>query len=304
MKLKQLILAVYDQMTRRDALRNIFVTHNAFGIFSKYSHIARGSGKPKVAYPSKSVALKAAEAMGKKYGVHFSAYKCAWCDGWHVGKNAQNKIQRKVESHTSALSFIRKDNSLYEALKQYPIVDLAPVYDRGVRGRTLSGRGNLWLLDKVREAGVKVVIDLRTDDSTDRYGRNVAEAGLEYYSVPVDSRNTDVHQLIASLPVLFELLDRGGFYMACAMGRHRTDIALALYYVLHFPVPFEEVPEMKGHRDLEKKQFRCDDIATRLNSIMRAITPEELASLGLPSDFEKEFNRRKRHLFEVNRNFE
>lgn len=20
-------------------------------------------------------------------------YKCAWCDGWHIGKNAQNKIK-------------------------------------------------------------------------------------------------------------------------------------------------------------------------------------------------------------------
>lgn len=23
----------------------------------------------------------------------FSVYKCAWCDGWHIGKNAQNKIK-------------------------------------------------------------------------------------------------------------------------------------------------------------------------------------------------------------------
>ena len=37
-------------------------------------------------------AWRAAEAMGKKHGVHFSVYKCAWCDGWHIGKNAQNKI--------------------------------------------------------------------------------------------------------------------------------------------------------------------------------------------------------------------
>ena len=40
-------------------------------------------------------------------------------------------------------------NPLYDALKQYPIVDLAPVYDKGVRGRTMSGRGSNWLLDKV-----------------------------------------------------------------------------------------------------------------------------------------------------------
>lgn len=49
---------------------------------------------PKIPYPNKRVALRAAEAMGKKHGVHFSIYKCAWCDGWHIGKNAQNKIKR------------------------------------------------------------------------------------------------------------------------------------------------------------------------------------------------------------------
>ena len=86
------ILAIWNQLTRKGAWRNVFVTHNAFGIFSKYSHISRRSGKPKIPYPNKKVALRAAEAMSKKHGVHFSVYKCAWCDGWHIGKNAQNKI--------------------------------------------------------------------------------------------------------------------------------------------------------------------------------------------------------------------
>lgn len=39
----------------------------------------------------------------------------------------------------------------------------------------MSGRGSNWLLAKVRDAGVKVIIDLRTADHTDRYDRNVVE---------------------------------------------------------------------------------------------------------------------------------
>ena len=58
------ILAIWNQLTRKGAWRNVFVTHNAFGIFSKYSHISRRSGKPKIPYPNKNVALRAAEAMG------------------------------------------------------------------------------------------------------------------------------------------------------------------------------------------------------------------------------------------------
>ena len=36
---------------------------------------------------------------------------------------------------------------------------------------------------------------------------------------------------------------------------------------------------------------------------MKAISPDELKLLGLPTGYESEFNRRKKHLFDVNRNF-
>ncbi len=101
---KNSILAIWNQLTRKGAWRNIFVTHNAFGIFSEYSHISRRSGKPKIPYPNKKVALRAAEAMGKKHGVHFSVYKCAWCDGWHIGKNAQNKIKSDALENKALVS--------------------------------------------------------------------------------------------------------------------------------------------------------------------------------------------------------
>ena len=70
------------------------------------------------------------------------------------------------------------------------------------------------------------------------------------------------------------------------------------------PVRAVQAPEMRGHRYVEKKEFRCDDIAARLNSIIKAITPNELATPGLPTDYEAVFLRRKKHLFNVNRNFE
>lgn len=300
MDARNCISAVWYQLTRKGAWRNVFVTHNALGIFSRYSHISRRTGKPKVAYHSKTTAQKAAEAMSLKHGVHFSAYKCAWCDGWHVGKNAQNKTASVEENAVSP--FVVHTNEIYENLKQLHIADLAPVYGRGVRGRTLSGRGNRHLLGKIRNAGVRVIIDLRTQDHTDRFDRNVADAGLEYFHIPVDGRNADAQGIISAMPGLLRLLDDGGFYIACAMGLHRTDIALALYYVFHPSVPYGDVPEMRGHR--KDGRFRCDDIAARLNSVMRSMTTEALASLGLPPDYEQEFNRRKRMLFERNRIFQ
>lgn len=29
--------------------------------------------------------------MEKKNGVHYSVYKCIYCDGYHIGRNRDNK---------------------------------------------------------------------------------------------------------------------------------------------------------------------------------------------------------------------
>ena len=91
MNIRNLILVIQDQMPVKRFIRNFLVTRNAWGLFHINSHIAQGTGKPKVAYNTKKSAVKAAEAMGKKYGKHYSPYKCAHCSGFHVGKNRDNK---------------------------------------------------------------------------------------------------------------------------------------------------------------------------------------------------------------------
>lgn len=193
-------------------------------------------------------------------------------------------------------------NAIYERIKELPIVDLAPVFDNGVRGRTLSGASKGWLMEKVKEAGIKTIIDLRTADATEKFNKKVVYTGLDFHHIPMDCHNTDVRTIIESLPELFCLLDKGDFYIACAMGRHRTDIAIATYYVFHPIVPFNNVPEMRGHR--KNGKFRNDDIARRLNCIMRSLTDEDCKMLGLSEDYVAEFTRRKKHLFAVNSVFE
>ena len=90
MKLKNLFLALKEQGPFKRFFRNFFVTGNAWGLFSKHSHIAK-SGKLKVRYNTKATALKAAKSMEKKRGVHFSTYKCVFCAGYHIGRNRDNK---------------------------------------------------------------------------------------------------------------------------------------------------------------------------------------------------------------------
>ena len=90
MKIRNIILGLQDQLPVKRAFRNFFITGNAWGLFSIRSH-QREDGKLKIMYNTKETAQKAAESMEKKMNKHFSVYKCIYCDGYHLGKNRDNK---------------------------------------------------------------------------------------------------------------------------------------------------------------------------------------------------------------------
>jgi len=91
MKIENIILALKEQLPWKRAFRNFFITGNAWGMFHLNSHQRQDTGKEKVMYNTKASALKAAESMGRKTNKHFSVYKCIYCDGYHLGKNRDNK---------------------------------------------------------------------------------------------------------------------------------------------------------------------------------------------------------------------
>lgn len=90
MKIRNIILVLKDQMPFTRFLRNLRKGH-LLGIINKRSHF-RDNGQAKVMYNTKQSAQKAANKMSQKIGVHFSNYKCIWCNGYHLGKNRENKV--------------------------------------------------------------------------------------------------------------------------------------------------------------------------------------------------------------------
>jgi hypothetical protein len=93
-KLRNIYLALKHQLPLKRMWRNFFVTRNAWGLFHQNSHIAQGSGKPKVPYNTLMTAEKSAASMQRKHGGTFRPYKCVFCDGFHIGKN---RVQPTVE---------------------------------------------------------------------------------------------------------------------------------------------------------------------------------------------------------------
>lgn len=90
-KFRNFCLWFKDQAMRKRAFHNFFISRNAWGAFSKWSHIRGDTNEPKVTYNTFESAKRAADKMSEKYGKHFSTYKCLFCDGYHVGKNLSNK---------------------------------------------------------------------------------------------------------------------------------------------------------------------------------------------------------------------
>jgi hypothetical protein len=89
MKLKNIVLAIKDQMPISRFFKNLWKGH-LIGLIDRRSHYT-SSGSPKVTYNTKATAIKSAAAMMKKNGTYYSNYKCLYCDGYHIGRNSENK---------------------------------------------------------------------------------------------------------------------------------------------------------------------------------------------------------------------
>ena len=164
----------------------------------------------------------------------------------------------------------------------------------GVRGTTLSSRHNLRHWHTLVQGGVKTVIELREGDHSDRLCRLCEQNNIRYFPFPIDSHTVPNDIIVPKLQQFFEIIDNGDFYIACAMGLHRTDMALAIYWIFHGADNGLQPPFLKGHvvngeivtSRLHNKVFR------RLNSLYAYLS--ENPKIKIPD--RDTFNYRKKAL--------
>ena len=243
-----------DQMNRPDWFRRLFTRRTTWGAFFIYSHVKRSNGKPKIAYPTKSKAGNAAVDMTKKYGKPFTVYKCLFCDGWHVSQDVYGLPVKEKSTEALALEKYAKRPTVQttefdvEKILSTDIPDLALVYG-GFRGRTLSSTKQLHAWNTMLEAGINQVIDLRADYTSDFYSELCRKSGISYFHYSVSYE--EVEQMARLFPEFCRLIDKGRFYIACAMGLHRTDIALCTYWVFYAADKGIAPPEIRGYRRVD-----------------------------------------------------
>ena len=178
------------------------------------------------------------------------------------------------------------------------IQNIATAYG-GVRGTTLSSRHNMRHWQTIVDSGVHTIIELRDADHSDRLCRMCEIYGIRYFAFPIDSHNVPNEVITSRLQEFFELVDKGDFYIACAMGLHRSDMALSIYWIFHGADNGINPPILKGHIEngklvldrLNNKVFR------RLNSLYGYLADNNIVQV--PN--RETFAQRKRDLIDFNR---
>ena len=222
--------------------------------------------------------------MGRKEPIQF-VQKCV------EGLGAVEKRERSYSQYFTNFYEQNKVINFFQ-LQETGIPNLRLVYNKGVRGETLSASRNTKFIPIVKASGIDTVIDLRTTDCTAAFKDKCHKFGLRYFHIPIDKTQVSDREILDNLPTLFRLIDRGKFYIACAQGKHRTDIALAIHYVFN---PKQKIPPyMSGHT--KNNITDMEDINRRLNSLYKAMTPEDRFRLGWPKDYDAEFLRKKKIL--------
>ena len=178
------------------------------------------------------------------------------------------------------------------------IQNIAAVYG-GARGTTLSSRHNMRHWQAIVDSGVRTIIELRDADHSDRLCKMCETYGIGYFAFPLDSHSVPNEVIASRLQEFFKLVDKGDFYIACAMGLHRTDMALSIYWMFYGADIGINPPILKGHIEngklvldrLNNKVFR------RLNSLYDYLVDNNIVQVP---DRET-FAQRKRDLIDFNR---
>ena len=94
--------------------------------------------------------------------------------------------------------------------------------------------------------------------------------GFDYFYYPVDNRRVNIESMVNLFPEFCRYIDNGKFYIACAMGLHRTDIALCLYWVFYAADKGIAPPEIRGYR--KDQGHNTDKIMRVINKFYQYVT--------------------------------
>lgn len=182
----------------------------------------------------------------------------------------------------------------FDRILKTNIPDIAPVYG-GVRGRTMSSRHQVYAWPALVEAGVKTIIDLRDVDLSSKLPLLCKKYGMEYFHYPVNIKAECIDSMVKLMPEFCKYIDEGDFYIACAMGLHRTDIALCTYWIFYAADNGIAPPLIRGY--CQEDGHNTNKIMRVANAIYKFITERDGVE-PMPSEV---FKERKKVISELSK---
>lgn len=220
-----------------------------------------------------------------------------FCDGWHTSRIEKElpEIKKNLLEEFTWKTKEQPEGLDVSTILKLDIPDLAQVYG-GFRGRTMSSRQQAHAWPVLIKSGIKQLIDLREADKSERLPNLCQLHGLEYFHYPVDNHARTIAQMVELFPKFCEQIDKGNFYIACAMGLHRTDIALCTYWVFYAADKGIAPPPIRGYR--QEDGHNTNKIMRVLNAFYQHKTEIE-GKEPMPIDV---FKERKKVINELSKN--
>lgn len=122
----------------------------------------------------------------------------------------------------------------------------------------------------ITEKGITAFLK-RIDQSEQMFYHGVH--GIEYFHYPVDNQVGCIESMVKFIPEFCKYIDKGDFYIACAMGLHRTDIALCTYWIFYGADKGIVPPPIRGYR--KENGHNSNKIMRVLNAMYQFMTERD-----------------------------
>ena len=205
-------------------------------------------------------------------------------------------------------AFIRNSATLdVVRLKNLGIENFRLVDSKSVRGQCLTAKPQQ-LFHELKEAGIETVIDLRREGSpSSQYARKCEAAGLRYMhfqtndsfpafncrgsnKISCDEFAKLMDGYTSQMVDFFDEMSNGRVYIGCLLGLHRTDMAVAMNYLLNPVEP--ESPPFLSHMFIKDEPNLTGKRIGSVKNLLRNLTEEHRLNLGLPEGFNEIFGVR------------
>ncbi len=137
--------------------------------------------------------------------------------------------------------------------------------NKGIRGGSPFSVKGRKAMARLKDYGIKRVIDLRVDGDPEKYKEMCAKSGLEYFKFPITYDEKWTQENINKIPEFVDEMNKGNFYIGCATGLHRTDTGLAIYYF--FNPKQTETPKIEAGTTKNKTIAIMNKIMAAVNDI-------------------------------------